>query len=126
MDTEEIKELVESRAWSEDNARVSVRAEHKCEYCGLDFFASVSNYCLWQKDHIVPIKHGGTDEMSNYAAACFPCNVVFKAQWNPKNHTGSDASREQLVAVTRDYIAGKRLQAELLLESQRKMVRWNR
>ena len=40
MDTEEIKELVESRAWSEDNARVSVRAEHKCEYCGLDFFAS--------------------------------------------------------------------------------------
>ena len=37
MDTEEIKELVESRAWSEDNARVSVRAEHKCEYCGLDF-----------------------------------------------------------------------------------------
>ena len=103
MDTEEIKELVESRAWSEDNARVSVRAERKCEYCGLDFFASVSNYCLWQKDHIVPIKHSGTDEMSNYAAACFPCNVV-----------------------TRDYIAGKRLQAELHLESQRKMVRWNR
>lgn len=68
MDTEEIKELVKSRAWSEDNARVSVRAEHKCEYCGLDFFASVSNYCLWQKDHIVPIKHGDTDEMSNYAA----------------------------------------------------------
>ena len=42
MDTEEIKELVKSRAWSEDNARVSVRAEHKCEYCGLDFLPQLA------------------------------------------------------------------------------------
>lgn len=49
------KRLVATGKWSEESAWLSERAGHRCEYCGLDFFASVANYKCFQVDHIVPV-----------------------------------------------------------------------
>ncbi len=41
-------------------------AEFKCEYCGEMRPLTI--------DHKIPVELGGTDEISNLAAACRPCN----------------------------------------------------
>lgn len=56
---------------------VAKRAGHHCEYCRLhedDLFLS------FEIDHIVALKHGGTDDLQNLAYACPHCN----------QHKGSD------------------------------------
>lgn len=98
------KKLAATGKWSEETAWLSQRAGHKCEYCGLDFFASVENYKSFQIDHIVPLSKGGTDTNDNKAIACRTCNVDLKSRWNPAEHCGS-LDRQTLVAVVREYIA---------------------
>ena len=48
------------------------RASGCCEYCLL---ASVSAVAPFHVDHIIPIKHGGSDEHANLCLACFKCNA---------------------------------------------------
>ncbi|MDX1991870.1 MAG: HNH endonuclease signature motif containing protein [bacterium] len=43
-----------------------------CEYCRL---ASVSVTIPFHVDHVIPIKHGGTDDFENLCFACFKCNA---------------------------------------------------
>jgi hypothetical protein len=51
--------------------QVRQRANGRCEYCGLlDSLARLSH----QVDHVVPPRHGGSDELINLAWACFRCN----------------------------------------------------
>jgi hypothetical protein len=51
--------------------QIRERADGRCEYCRLpDAYATFSH----QVDHIVPQRHGGTDDISNLAWACFRCN----------------------------------------------------
>lgn len=57
--------------------RVRNRAGHRCEYCRLR--QAYSQYVL-QVEHVLPRKHGGTDDVSNLALACDRCNL----------HKGSD------------------------------------
>ena len=50
---------------------VAQRAKHCCEYCRVHedhFFLS------FQVDHIVSLKHGGGNELSNLAYSCPHCN----------------------------------------------------
>lgn len=47
------------------------RASRRCELCGI----SNSERAL-EVDHIVPINHGGTDELSNLQALCYSCNAM--------------------------------------------------
>jgi hypothetical protein len=51
---------------------VQSRANGRCEYCRLpDEFD-----CLpFQVDHIVPVKHGGTNDLTNLAWCCYNCNA---------------------------------------------------
>lgn len=52
--------------------QVRQRAEQRCEYCRVpDQMGEFSHHV----DHIIPIAHGGTDEISNLAWACFDCNT---------------------------------------------------
>jgi hypothetical protein len=51
--------------------RISLRASQRCEYCLLGEERAIKGH---EPDHIVPLKHGGTDEESNLAWACFQCN----------------------------------------------------
>ena len=97
------KLLANTGKWHENTAWLSQRAGHKCEYCGLDFFASVANYKSFQIDHIVPISKGGVEDSNkNKAVACKTCNVDLKSSWNPKDSSSSD-DRDELVAAVRLY-----------------------
>ncbi|MFI5391708.1 MAG: HIT domain-containing protein, partial [Bacteriovoracales bacterium] len=47
------------------------RAKFHCELCGI----SAMEKAL-EVDHIIPRKHGGTDESSNFQALCYSCNAA--------------------------------------------------
>jgi diadenosine tetraphosphate (Ap4A) HIT family hydrolase len=46
------------------------RAGFRCELCGVS-----AEECALQVDHIVPRKHGGTDDLTNLQALCYKCNA---------------------------------------------------
>ncbi len=50
---------------------VATRAMYKCEYCLLPDKVSFYNF---QIDHIISVKHGGTNELENLAYCCPDCN----------------------------------------------------
>jgi hypothetical protein len=45
INDEVVQQLVRL-GWSEESARISERAGHRCEYCDFDFLASPDNYKL--------------------------------------------------------------------------------
>lgn len=47
------------------------RARFRCELCGI----SADEKAL-EPDHIVPRKHGGTDDLTNLQALCYSCNAM--------------------------------------------------
>jgi hypothetical protein len=53
--------------------RVRARAGNACEYCGLH--QKYSPLASLQIEHILPVKHGGTDQITNLAIACIDCNL---------------------------------------------------
>lgn len=55
-------------------AQVAERAEFRCEYCLTPDSKGYSFY-KHQVDHIISLKHRGTNALSNLAYACFTCNV---------------------------------------------------
>jgi 5-methylcytosine-specific restriction endonuclease McrA len=97
------KKLEETGKWSENTAWLSERAGHKCEYCGLDFFASVANYRSIQIDHIIPLSKGGKDMNDNKAISCRTCNVDLKSRWNPAKVCDSK-DRDKLIEAVRKHI----------------------
>jgi 5-methylcytosine-specific restriction endonuclease McrA len=54
-------------------ARVRERAGKRCEYCRLD--QEDSPLAALHVEHIIPRKHGGTDDADNLALACVDCNL---------------------------------------------------
>jgi hypothetical protein len=50
---------------------ISKRARFRCEYCR---FPEYYSYHPYQVDHILSIKHGGTNSPKNLAWACSDCN----------------------------------------------------
>lgn len=58
-------------------SKVALRAAHRCEYCQIheeDMFLS------FEIDHVIALKHGGSNEIDNLAYSCPHCN----------QHKGSD------------------------------------
>lgn len=51
--------------------KVEHRAKQRCEYC-----QAPQGICAYtfHVEHITPRSKGGTNTLSNYALACFPCN----------------------------------------------------
>jgi len=98
------EKLAATGKWSENTAWLSERAGHKCEYCGLDLFASVANYRSIEIDHIIPKSKGGAaDDNENLAISCRTCNVGLKSRWNPATVCNSK-DRNKLIEATRQYI----------------------
>jgi hypothetical protein len=54
-------------------AFVRQRANDQCEYCGLP--QSAAPLIRFHVEHIIARKHGGTDDPSNLALACYHCNL---------------------------------------------------
>ena len=53
--------------------RVRRRAKYQCEYCHLREAALAD--ITFHVEHIVALKHGGTDDPENLALACDRCNL---------------------------------------------------
>ena len=53
--------------------RVRQRAGNRCEYCQLK--QELSPLAALHVEHVVPRKHGGGDELENFALACIDCNL---------------------------------------------------
>jgi len=51
--------------------QVRQRAKFLCEYCHT---SEKWQYVLFTVDHVVPLRAGGADDLSNLALACFHCN----------------------------------------------------
>lgn len=49
------------------------RAGQRCVYCQL--LQSDSPLAVLHVEHIIPRKHGGSDDLSNLALACIDCNL---------------------------------------------------
>jgi len=58
---------------AETRRLVRIRALNACEYCGL--LQTHSPLAALQIDHVLPLKHRGTDELENLALACIDCNL---------------------------------------------------
>ncbi len=50
---------------------VAQRSNYECEYCRVN---EDDHFLSFQIDHIVSLKHGGSNEMNNLAWACPYCN----------------------------------------------------
>ncbi|MBZ0299126.1 MAG: HNH endonuclease [Anaerolineae bacterium] len=51
---------------------VRERARGCCEYCRL---GQIGKTVPFHIDHIVPVKHGGSDDVDNLCLACYNCNA---------------------------------------------------
>ena len=54
-----------SAEWKRIRQVILARDLYVCAYCGSD---------ATEVDHIIPVKHGGTNDESNLTAACVRCN----------------------------------------------------
>jgi len=113
--------LVATKKWSSETARMAENANYQCEYCDGDLLSSVEMY-QFQKDHIVPKRSGGRAERQNLAVSCWYCNYHLKRRWDPREAAGADATRDQLIAAVRAYVAKVRLARIADLDEARRIV----
>jgi hypothetical protein len=87
------------------------RAGRRCEYCRLrqEHFLQITH----QVEHIIPLKHRGTDAADNLALACAPCNLA-----KSSNLSGIDDTTGDIVTLfnprTQDWSEHFRYQAALI------------
>jgi 5-methylcytosine-specific restriction endonuclease McrA len=72
--------------------QVRSRAENRCEYCRL--LQDALPVATFHIEHITPKQHGGTDDLSNLALACFHCN-----QHKGPNLAGIDPQTAQIIPL---------------------------
>jgi 5-methylcytosine-specific restriction endonuclease McrA len=106
-------QLVQTRKWSFDHALAAVRANFKCEYCGLDLLTDAQHYKLWQLDYIVPKKlmmqaDWDPEDLDNLAIACKPCNFDFEWRFDPRDAAGVNADRTALINAAKAEIERKK------------------
>ena len=116
--------LITLPLWGPMGIECGIRAGFRCEYCGRDLLASLNEYKSWAQDHIVPQKYGGAHTFENMAVSCHPCNSAYKKDWDPRTVAGRDASRAELIEVTRRFIEEKRRAEEAVLDQVREIVGW--
>ncbi len=107
--------------WSLETARLSIRAGHRCEYCGLDFLESVHNYRLFEVDHIVPKGEPWTEAEENKAVACRVCNSWLKHAYDPREGEVG-LSREELIFRARRHISAKRAEVAAEIEFMKSLI----
>ena len=78
----------------QESTRVLVRerAGNRCEYCQLH--QNDSPLAALHIEHIIPKKHGGSDDLFNLALACIDCNLHKGA-----NLTGIDPDTDEITEL---------------------------
>lgn len=117
--------LAKDMKWGPWTIDIAVRANFRCEYCDRDLLLSVDAYKEWQHDHIIPKsvdEEKEKDRPENLAFSCRACNWDFKKKWDPSDALGDNPSREELIRVTREYVARKRTEAMVEVLKVRQIV----
>ena len=73
-------------------ATVRDRAGNRCEYC--QRHQDDSPLAPLQIEHVIPKKHGGSDEIENLALACIDCNLH-----KGTNLTGVDPATDEITQL---------------------------
>ena len=79
----------------EELSLLSRRQDHLCAYCGLKTRLVKGKYKTRirhldaTRDHVIPLKRGGADNMSNLVMACKRCNEL-------KGHRDVEVFKEEL------------------------------
>ena len=73
-------------------ALVRARAGNRCEYCHLH--QDQSPLAVLHIEHIIPKKHGGSDDLENFALACIDCNLH-----KGPNLTGIDPETDEITEL---------------------------
>ena len=102
-----VDKFVTQHKWSESTLMLAAETKFHCAYCDSYFFESIEHYYAFTVEHIVPPKHGGTNDLQNLTVACRTCNIL-KRTWNPYNYAPPNASRNELVAAARKYVLERR------------------
>ena len=114
--------LVARYQFGVDMVDIAWRAGFRCEYCDKDMLGSVdANHWNWEREHVVPTKHGGADVLDNWALACRTCNQI-KGAWDPRSEAGADGSRDAQVAAARAFIQRSRADRERDLDEVRRLI----
>lgn len=71
---------------------VRQRAGDRCEYCRLP--QRCSPLSRFQIEHVIPRKHGGSDDLNNLALSCDRCNLH-----KGPNLSGIDPANGEIVAL---------------------------
>lgn len=122
---------------TEQRQRIRTLAGNCCEYCRV---SEDDRSARFQIDHIIPIKHGGSDDTDNLCLACLKCNS-FKGpnvaaldpetgeatklydprhqQWDDHFRINSDASFVGLTPEGRASIVVLRINEESRVRSRR-------
>lgn len=79
---------VTPKAWA--RKAVFFRDQGRCVYCGVDLSGLLSTLSPSHFDHIVPLAHGGLNDVTNLQLLCKPCNLKKSAiksgtsNWYPR------------------------------------------
>ena len=111
------EELIQS-GWSPETLKLAIDTKFRCAYCSLDFMSSANAYYSCEVEHIIPMSKKGLDEPGNKTVVCSTCNFLKRA-WDPRSEAGDSASREQLLAASKQYVHARRLEKENMVNRQR-------
>src|SRR5690349_9874828 len=84
---------------------------YRCAYCLLDLKSQPR--IISTLDHLLPIKHGGTNDPSNLITACWYCNSARGARSIPEF-----AGRETIIRLVRDNARVARTIIGLMADSR--------
>ena len=87
--------------------QLAIKADGKCEYCDFDGLLHYRILNSFVRDHLIPKRSRGGDELANLVFAC-PCCNGDKGHFNPALGAPPNASRRTLIKRARNYIAQKR------------------
>lgn len=116
MSPEDARQELTSRrhGFAAETLDIWLRADGRCEYCGVDVTSSGSLYFHgYHLDHIDP---DGGEGLENKALACVVCNIR-KRSYKPQGGTRDDRVRDagQYIRALRERDAGRLAEALPLL-----------
>ena len=118
MTGSELIQVLLASGWSEHQARLGIRANSKCEYCGMDLLGSIHAYDAWERDHIIP---GRGDDLSNVALACRLCNKM-KKNWRLPAGLSPGGDRSRCVEAAKAHLEPLRQAKEEKLEQAKALI----
>ena len=113
--------LIKDFGFSQESAKVAIRAKFHCEYCGKDLISDIDTYDLFQIDHILPQSKVTDESLDNFALSCQLCNKI-KSNTLPEDPEFSKKTREEKIEYFNVEIKEKREGKRKRLEDMKDII----